>query len=156
MEPDLATNVGFASRCAAHICSYEIIEGEMSHLPKENPLAGRRVLVVEDEYFLADDLARALTALGAETIGPYGDVNEATLVVDRDVAIDAAIMDVNLRDELIFPLARLLRARKVPFVFTTGYDGRSIDAEFQDVQLWGKPLDVTALTSELTTMIRRT
>jgi DNA-binding response OmpR family regulator len=127
----------------------------MSHLTEESPLSGRRVLVVEDEYFLADDLVRALAALGAQTIGPYGDVDEATHVVDRDVAIDAAIMDVNLRDELIFPLARTLRARKVPFVFTTGYDSSSIDAEFQDVQLWGKPLDIRALTSELTAMIRR-
>lgn len=131
------------------------IEREMSHLTEESPLSGRRVLVVEDEYFLADDLVRALAALGAQTIGPYGDVDEATHVVDRDVAIDAAIMDVNLRDELIFPLARTLRARKVPFVFTTGYDSSSIDAEFQDVQLWGKPLDIRALTSELTAMIRR-
>jgi DNA-binding response OmpR family regulator len=132
------------------------IEREMSHLTKENPLSGRRVLVVEDEYFLADDLVQALTALGAETIGPYGDVDEAADVVDRDVAIDAAILDVNLRDELIFPLARLLRARKVPFVFTTGYDGSSIDAEFQDVQLCGKPLDILALTRQLTAMIRQT
>jgi DNA-binding response OmpR family regulator len=128
----------------------------MSHLTEESPLSGRRVLVVEDEYFLADDIVRALTALGAQIIGPYGDIDEANDAVDRDIAIDAAIMDVNLRDELVFPLARILRARKVPFVFTTGYDPSSVDAEFQDVQFWAKPLDVTALTRELTAMIRQT
>jgi DNA-binding response OmpR family regulator len=127
---------------------------KMSHIDKEGPLSGRRVLVVEDEYFLADDIARALAALGVQTIGPYAEVDEATQAVDRDVAIDAAIMDVNLREELVFPLARILRARKVPFVFTTGYDRSSIDAEFHDVPLWGKPLDVRALTNELTGMIR--
>ncbi|HUN96143.1 MAG TPA: response regulator [Bradyrhizobium sp.] len=126
----------------------------MSISAKESPLSGHRVLVVEDEYFLADDIVRALTALGAQAIGPYGDVHEATDAVDRDIAIDAAIMDVNLSEELVFPLARILRARKVPFVFTTGYDRTSIDAEFQDVPLWGKPLDVKALTRELTGMIR--
>jgi CheY-like chemotaxis protein len=127
---------------------------EMSpHLAKESPLLGRRVLVVEDEYFLADDIARALAALGAQTVGPYGDLEEATHVVDRDIAIDAAIVDVNLRNELIFPLARSLRARKVPFVFTTGYDKSSIDPEFHDVPLWGKPLDIRALTRELASMI---
>jgi DNA-binding response OmpR family regulator len=127
----------------------------MSILAEDSPLSGHRVLVVEDEYFLADDIVRALIALGAQAIGPYGDVNEATDAVDRDIAIDAAIVDINLRDELVFPLARILRARKVPFVFMTGYDRTSIDTEFQDVPLWGKPLDVKALAGKLTSMIRR-
>lgn len=118
------------------------------------PLSGRRVLVIEDEYFLADDIVRALTALGARVIGPYGDLDEATLVVDSDIAIDAAVMDINLRNEMVFPLARLLRSRKVPLVFTTGYDHGSIVPEFQDVRLWGKPLDIKAMTRELTGMIK--
>jgi len=109
--------------------------------------------VIEDEYFLADDIARALTALGARVVGPYGDLDEATGVVDRDITIDAAIMDINLRNDLVFPLARLLRSRKVPLVFTTGYDRNSIEPEFHDVQLWGKPLDLNAMTRELTSML---
>jgi DNA-binding response OmpR family regulator len=116
---------------------------------------GRRVLVVEDEYFLADDIVRALTALGARIVGPFGDLDEATHVVDRDIAIDAAIVDLNLRNRMVFPLARVLRRRKVPLVFTTGYDRISIDPEFRDVQLWGKPLNITAMARELTSMIRR-
>jgi CheY-like chemotaxis protein len=118
------------------------------------PLAGRRVLVIEDEYFLADDIVRVLTALGARIVGPYGDLDEATDVVDRDVAIDAAIVDINLRNETVFPLARILRSRKVPLVFTTGYDKTSIEPEFHDVRLWGKPLDIKAMACELTGMIK--
>jgi DNA-binding response OmpR family regulator len=118
------------------------------------PLAGRRVLVVEDEYFLADDIAQALTALGARIVGPYGDLHEATNVVDRDVAIDAAIVDINLHDEMVFPLARVLRSRKVPLVFTTGYDRSAVEPEFQDVSIWGKPLDLKAMARELTGLIR--
>jgi CheY-like chemotaxis protein len=118
------------------------------------PLAGRRVLVIEDEYFLADDIVRTLSALGARIIGPFGDLGEATAVLDHDVAIDAAIVDINLRSEMVFPLARVLRARKVPFVFTTGYDSSSVEPEFQDVRLWGKPLDVAAMARELTSMIK--
>jgi CheY-like chemotaxis protein len=117
------------------------------------PLAGRRVLVIEDEYFLADDIAHALAALGARVVGPYDDLDEATGVVDRDITIDAAIMDINLRNEMVFPLARLLRSRKVPLVFTTGYDRSSIEPEFHDVRLWGKPLDIKAMARELTGMI---
>jgi CheY-like chemotaxis protein len=118
------------------------------------PLTGRRVLVIEDEYFLADDIMRVLTALGARVVGPYGDLDEAIAAVDRDVAIDAAIMDVNLRNDMVFPLARVLRSRKVPLVFTTGYDKKSIEPEFHDVQLWGKPLDLKAMARELTNLIQ--
>jgi DNA-binding response OmpR family regulator len=118
------------------------------------PLTGRRVLVIEDEYFLADDIVRALTALGARIVGPYGDLDEATKVVDRDVTIDAAVIDINLRHEMVFPLARVLRSRKVPLVFTTGYDKSSIEPEFHDVRLWGKPLDIKAMAQELTSMIK--
>ncbi len=124
------------------------------HPESPGPLAGRRVLVIEDEYFLADDIVRALTALGARIVGPYGDLDEASGVVERDIAIDAAIVDINLKDEMAFPLARVLRSRKVPLVFTSGYDRTWIEPEFRDVRLWGKPLDLTALTHELTTMIK--
>ena len=126
----------------------------MPHPENPGPLAGRRVLVIEDEYFLADDIVRALTALGARIVGPYGDLDEATAVVDRDVAIDAAIVDINLKNRMAFPLARVLRSRKVPLVFTSGYDRTSIEPEFQDVRLWGKPLDTKALARELTSMIK--
>ncbi|WP_298258099.1 response regulator [Bradyrhizobium sp.] len=126
----------------------------IAHPESPGPLAGRRVLVIEDEYFLADDIVRALTALGARIVGPYGNLDEATDVVDRDVAIDAAILDINLKDQMVFPLARVLRSRYVPLVFTSGYDRTSIAPEFQDVRLWGKPLDIKALASELTGMIK--
>jgi hypothetical protein len=80
---------------------------------------------------------------------------DATQIVDGDVAIDAAIVDVNLQDEMVFPLARILRARKIPFLFTTGYDRTSIEAEFQDIPLWEKPLDIPAMARELTSLITR-
>ena len=126
----------------------------ISQSPSSGPLAGRRVLVIEDEYFLADDLVRLLGELGARIVGPFGDLNEATSAVDGDVAIDAAIVDINLRSQMVFPLARMLRARKVPFVFMSGYDSSWIDAEFQDVKLLGKPLDATAMARELASMIK--
>ena len=117
------------------------------------PLTGRRVLVIEDEYFLADDIARALRELGARVVGPVGELEEAMSLVDGDASIDGAVVDVNLRSDMVFPLARTLRARKVPFVFTTGYDRESIEAEFGDVRLWEKPLDIPAMARELAGMI---
>jgi CheY-like chemotaxis protein len=127
----------------------------MSQQPKSPvPLAGCSILVIEDEYFLADDIVRELTRLGARIVGPIAAVEEATSVVDGIVAIDAAVVDINLREETAFPLVRLLRARNVPLVFTTGYDRASIEAEFQDVPLWGKPLDIPAMARELAAMIK--
>jgi DNA-binding response OmpR family regulator len=116
-------------------------------------LGGRRVLVIEDEYFIADDLRQMLADLGAEVIGPFPDLAEAETIVISGKPIDAALLDINLRNEMIFPLARTLRSCGVPFVFTTGYDRTSVIAEFQDVPLLEKPLDirrVVRLLAELT------
>jgi len=127
-------------------------QGEPSHMTKQlsdQVLRGRRILVVEDEYFLADDIVQELKKVGAQIIGPLGDIEEASNAVAGDLAIDAAVLDVNLRDQMVFPLARTLRARNVPFVFTTGYDPGAIDAEFENVKLWNKPIDVRAMVEEL-------
>jgi CheY-like chemotaxis protein len=117
------------------------------------PLSGRRVLVIEDEYFLADDIAHALKQLGAQIVGPVGELEEAAGVVEGDIAIDAAVLDVNLHNDMVFPLARVLRDRKVPFVFTTGYDRASITPEFQDVRRWEKPVDISAMARDLAVLI---
>jgi CheY-like chemotaxis protein len=116
-------------------------------------LAGRRILVIEDEYFLADDISQALQALGAKVVGPVAELREATHVIESDVAIDAAVVDINLQNEMVFSLARLLRARLVPFIFTTGYDRTSIEAEFQDIPLWEKPLDLPAMARNLASLL---
>jgi len=125
----------------------------MSLQSLQKPLSGRRILVVEDEYFLAEDIVESLKEMGAHIVGPVGELEEATNLVNGDIAIDAAVVDVNLRNELAFPLARILGARKVPVVFTTGYDCGSIEQEFQDVQLWEKPLDLAAMTRDLVDLI---
>jgi CheY-like chemotaxis protein len=120
------------------------------------PLSGRRVLVIEDEYFLAEDIASALRDLGARIVGPVGALEEAASLVEADIAIDAAVVDINLQSDMVFPVVRTLRARKVPVVFTTGYDRKSIDAEFHDVLLWEKPLDIPAMALDLAGLIKGT
>jgi len=119
------------------------------------PLTGRRILVVEDEYFLADDLQLHLTSLGAEIIGPIGHLDEAAEVLKASGTIDGALLDINVRSGMIFPLARLLQSRNVPFVFTTGYDRKSLGPEFGDVQVWEKPLDIPRLARSLTELMSR-
>ena len=101
-------------------------------------LAGRRVLVVEDEFFIADDLAKALSALGEEVVGPVPAVAEALRVV-ADERLDLAVLDINLRGVPVFPVADALRAKNVPFVFATGYADTAIPAAYASVPRWEKP-----------------
>lgn len=118
------------------------------------PLKGRRIFVVEDEYFLANDIERALRVRGAEVIGPVGNVGDALHILERGGVLHGAVLDVNLRDQIIFPIARGLAARHVPFVFTTGYDKGTIDAEFEHVPLWEKPIDIAAMLRGLGGLIQ--
>ncbi|MEZ2141851.1 response regulator [Bradyrhizobium sp. DN5] len=117
------------------------------------PLTGRRILVVEDEYFLADDIGNALRMLGAEIAGPVGHIEDAVAMLHNGGVLDAAVLDVNIRTQMIFPIARELRARDVPFVFTTGYEKISIEPEFQDVPLWEKPIDIVAMARNLAGLV---
>jgi DNA-binding NtrC family response regulator len=118
-------------------------------------LVGRHALVVEDEYFIADEIRQALVDLGAEVLGPFANVQDADAILISGTRIDIALLDVNVRSEMVFPLARALRSRGVPFVFMTGYGRASLGAEFQDVELWQKPLDLTKALPSLANMLRQ-
>ncbi|WP_430641303.1 response regulator [Bradyrhizobium forestalis] len=109
--------------------------------------------MIEDEYFLADDIGHALRTLGAEIAGPVGDIEDATAMLHGAGVLDGAVLDVNIRTELIYPIARELRARDVPFVFTTGYDRVSIKPEFHDVPLWEKPFDIVAMAQTVAELV---
>src|SRR5215212_6827516 len=86
-------------------------------------LAGKTILVVEDEYTLASELAHFLEGQGAAVVGPVGTVKGALALVERDGArLDAAVLDINLRTERVYPVADALIDRRVPVVFATGYD----------------------------------
>lgn len=121
--------------------------------PQRTQLEGRRILVVEDEYFLADDIRNTLRGLGAEIVGPVGHLEDALKILHDGSILDAAVLDVNIRSERIFPIARELKARNVPFVFTTGYDKIIVGPEFQDVPLLEKPIDLPAMAQKLAELI---
>ena len=101
-------------------------------------LAAKRVLVVEDEYLVAMDMSAYLEAAGAHVVGPASNVTAALDALER-TELDGAILDVNLRGEMAYPVADALAARGIPFVFTTGYDARMLPARFADVKRCEKP-----------------
>ena len=104
-------------------------------------VAGRRVLVVEDEYLLATKMVRAFAKIGVETIGPAGTVERALDLVEHGGHLDGAVLDIKLRDGMVFPVAEALRARGVPFVLTTGYNEQAIPDRYKDVARYEKPFD---------------
>jgi CheY-like chemotaxis protein len=99
-----------------------------------------RVLIVEDEYYLASDLAEAVETIGASVAGICGDLGDALKEADS-AALDAAIVDINLHDCDAFPVADRLKARDIPFLFATGYGADVIPIRFSDVTLCEKPFD---------------
>lgn len=108
-----------------------------------------RLLVVEDEYVPALYLSDVLEELGAEVLGPVATVNDALRLMEQAPEIDAAILDVGLGGEAVFPLADALLARHVPFAFASGYDPDLMPPRFRDVALCQKPIDEQAVRAML-------
>jgi len=79
-----------------------------------------RILVVEDEELIFMLIEDVLTEAGYEVVGPAERVADALAIIERESDIDCALLDVNLRGEKVFPVARALDARKVRFTFLTG------------------------------------
>jgi CheY-like chemotaxis protein len=112
-------------------------------------LAGRRILLVEDEFLVADEIMLALSELGITTIGPASTVERAIGLLKSPETVDAALLDVNLRGEVVFPLVDILRARRIPYVFLTGYDPDTIPEQYRDVAVCLKPVDIWRAMEEL-------
>lgn len=111
---------------------------------RDGALAGKRVLIVEDEYFIASDLKRALNGQNAIVVGPVGDV-EAALDLADNGPLDAAILDVNLEGAFSYAIADRLDARGVPFLFLTGYDSWALPPDYREVPRLPKPFSTGAL-----------
>ena len=110
-------------------------------------LAGLRVMVVEDEYFLADDIARVLAREGAEVLGPVPTVERARALLEEGT--DAAVLDVDLRGEPVFPIADLLAERDVRFVFISGMERRDLPERFAGRPHLHKPVSGTDIVKAL-------
>lgn len=104
------------------------------------PLGGLRVLVVEDEFLLADELRGDLEEMGAQVIGPVGHLDRALALVRAETAIDAAVLDLNIAGSEVFPLADMLAERGVPMVFATGYASLTLPERFAGVPTCDKPV----------------
>ncbi|MES2542936.1 MAG: response regulator [Pseudomonadota bacterium] len=111
-----------------------------------NNLSGKRVLVVEDNYILAMELADELEAANAVVVGPCSNLSDASLQVAHS---DLAVLDVNLSGQNTFHLADRLQALDVPYVFFTGYDKEVLPERFAGVDCITKPLPPSTVVRQL-------
>ena len=119
------------------------------------PWHGGRILVVEDHFLLADVVCDFLRNCGLNPVGPAATTREATKLARR-AALDGAVLDLKLGDELCLSVCTILRARRIPFLFLTGYSELSlIPIEFRSAPLVCKPFETNEMKAALSRMLER-
>jgi DNA-binding response OmpR family regulator len=114
------------------------------------PLEGRKILIVEDDYMVAQLLTDMLEEAGAQVVGPFGWLEEALRVANDEAAtFDSAILDVDLHGKQSYPVADALAARNVKVIFCTGYDGGGVAEDYRSYPHCTKPFGMQALLAEL-------
>jgi len=116
-------------------------------------LSGLRVLVVEDEYLIADEMEQMLNRAGAQVVGPVGVLDDALALLRRSPHIDFALLDLNLDGEPAWPIADRLAEHKIRFAFVTGYGPSEIAPRFKNVRRLEKPCETAALLEAICTDI---
>ena len=118
------------------------------------PLEGTRVLILEDEFFLADDLARALRNAGAEPVGPVATVDQAEGLVAGE-QVDAAIVDLNLRGQMASEFVSRLAASELPCIIVSGYGEDALPDSISDVRRLEKPVNPDSVIKSLAMELAR-
>jgi CheY-like chemotaxis protein len=116
---------------------------------------GCRVLVVEDEMTIVLVIEDALLDLGAEVVGPAARL-DAALRLAREAAIDAAILDVNIRGGNSYPVADILAERGIPFVFCSGYSDWALEERHRDRPRLAKPYSIADLEDRVLQLLDMT
>ena len=112
-------------------------------------LRNRRILVVEDEFIIAADLQQRLESAGAVVIGPAASIEGALALVASEATLDAAVIDVNLGGKMAYAVADALVARRLPFVFTSGYGEALLRDRYPNAVNCDKPYEFRALAMAL-------
>jgi CheY-like chemotaxis protein len=124
-------------------------DGEFpSRLPR-----GKQVMIVEDEALIGMMMKDTLTELGLTVNGPFSTLSGALRAAHGD-DVDFAILDVNLAGEWVYPVADVLAARGIPFIFVTGYGADSVDCRFAQAQVFEKPIEPKVLETIFATRIQ--
>jgi two-component SAPR family response regulator len=122
---------------------------------RDEGVAGCRILVVEDEAMIALAIEDTLEELGCEVVGSTGKL-ETALRLAKEESLDAAILDVSIRDQKVYPVAEQLLARGIPFVLASGYCDWALPNNLRDQPRLTKPFTTEELTKQITSLCQRT
>ncbi|WP_313104133.1 response regulator [Brevundimonas sp.] len=114
-----------------------------------NALQGRRVLVIEDESLVAMLLETILDDMGCAVVGPESNIDDGLRAATTEGGLDAALLDVNVAGREVFPVAEALKARGVPFVFSTGYGEAGLPEHWRGNPTIQKPFTEGAIRDAL-------
>jgi CheY-like chemotaxis protein len=102
------------------------------------------VLVLEDEWIIADQIETALEEAGYAVVGPVGRL-DAALALLKTHTVDAAVLDINVHGDRSYRIARQLAQGEIPFVFMSGYARTELPETLRQRPLMQKPIDLLAL-----------
>jgi CheY-like chemotaxis protein len=126
--------------------------GSSTELRKDNRmsdgLAGRRILIIEDSPVVAPFTADILGELGCAVVGPAPNMATAREFIEAG-KFDAALVDINIRGERVFPLCEMLAAIKKPFVLTSGYADWAMPEKWGDRPRLQKPYTIDQVEKAL-------
>jgi CheY-like chemotaxis protein len=114
-----------------------------------NHLMGLKILVVEDDFLIADILTEMLMDAGVAVLGPIATVAAALEFIGGNAGFDGAVLDINLRGEASYPVADALVRRGIRFLFTTGYGAGSLSQAYQMHPRCAKPFQEQTLMASL-------
>lgn len=112
-------------------------------------LEGLNVLVVEDQYYIADEMRRTVRGLGGQVIGPAKDAESALGLIEAHGLPDLAVLDVDLGGSSIYPVAEVLRSHGAPFIFASGYEPWAVEAPFRSTPFAPKPVTAAGFIAAL-------
>jgi CheY-like chemotaxis protein len=105
---------------------------------RKRGMAEKRILVVEDEFLIALDIAGVLEQAGIVVIGPAGTVGDALQAIDG-AEVHGALLDAHLAGEPVTRIADALKARGIPFAFVSGYGREQLPQAHRGALLVKKP-----------------
>ena len=121
----------------------------------ELPLSGLGIVILEDDYYQAQDSRMILEKAGARIVAASATIPDLDALL-ADGAVDLVLIDINLGHGMSFDFARSLKARAIPFVFLTGYDTGILPDDLEGSPHLGKPADGARIVTALAKLAGRT